>query len=322
VLERVVESPTPLLAEELEFSTLPAFEGCLDASDVGRPAGDGSSSRVVPIPPMSSLAITVVGLVSSSQLERVVEPFVPERVLGESPLHTGELEFSTLPAFEGGLGASDDGRLVEDGSASGAVLLNEPETTPQVSSVADFPLKEAQAESGWKSAPVMGLLRRGFLGPRSPSPASSSQGYKVVTVKDKGILAPVNGLIRRGFLGSNSDSSTMLVMSKVCSSPSAAPIDSVSKSQLAYSRRVKDKVAKQLHKYKEMLAKVVADSQVVGAKGYSKAVLDAMKFAPTMGMTWGDEDNQLLDLFSAFDKRKPSTNVSTPRVKARGSSKI
>jgi hypothetical protein len=107
----------------------------------------------------------------------------------------------------------------------------------------------------------------------------------------------------------------MLVMSKVCSSPSTAPIDSMSKSQLAYSRRVKDKVAKQLNKYKEMLAKVVADSQVVGAKGYSKAALDAMKFAPTMGMTWGDEDNKLLDLFSAFDKRKPSTNVSTSRVK-------
>jgi hypothetical protein len=163
VLERVVESPTPPLAEELEFSMLPAFEGCLEASDVGRLAGDRSSSRVVPIPPVSSLAVTVVGLVLSSQLEQVVEPSVPERVLGESPLHAGELEFSTSPAFKGWLGASDDGRLAEDGSASGAVLLKEPETTPlvspQVSSVADFPLKEAQAESGWNSAPAMGMLR-------------------------------------------------------------------------------------------------------------------------------------------------------------------
>jgi hypothetical protein len=35
----------------------------------------------------------------------------------------------------------------------------------------------------------------------------------------------------------------------------------------------KKKVAKPLHKHKEMLAEVVANSQVVGAKGYFKAAL-------------------------------------------------
>jgi hypothetical protein len=53
----------------------------------------------------------------------------------------------------------------------------------------------------------------------------------------------------------------------------------------------------------------------VGAKGCSKAVLDAMKFALVVGMTWGGEDNKMLDMFSAFDKRKPSVDVSTPKVK-------
>jgi hypothetical protein len=35
----------------------------------------------------------------------------------------------------------------------------------------------------------------------------------------------------------------------------------------------------------------------VGAKGYSKAALDAMKFAPVVGMTWGGKDNKMLEMF-------------------------
>jgi hypothetical protein len=89
----------------------------------------------------------------------------------------------------------------------------------------------------------------------------------------------------------------------------------MSMSQLAYSWRVKEKVAKQLHKNKELLAEAVVDIEV-GAKGYSKAALDVMKFAPVVGMTWGDEDNKLLDMVFALDKRKPSFEVSTPKVKS------
>jgi hypothetical protein len=40
-----------------------------------------------------------------------------------------------------------------------------------------------------------------------------------------------------------------------------------------------------------------------------------MKFASVVRMTWGGGDNKHLDLFSAFDKRKPSIDVSTPKVK-------
>jgi hypothetical protein len=71
-----------------------------------------------------------------------------------------------------------------------------------------------------------------------------------------------------------------------CSSQPKAPPSkaSMSLSHLAYSRRVKEKVTKQLHKNKELLAESVGVTQV-GAKGYSKAALDAMKFAPAVGMT-------------------------------------
>ena len=157
--------------------------------------------------------------------------------------------------------------------------------------MAALSLEEAQADVVLNSAPVMGLLRRGFLGSRSPSPAPSL-GCKAT---------PVNGFA----------SSPTPEVSQVCSSPSAAPM---SMSQLAYSRRVKEKVTKQLHKNKELLAEAVVDIQV-GASGYSKAALDVMKFAPVVGMTWGGEDNKLLDMVSALDKRKPSFEVSTPKVK-------
>jgi hypothetical protein len=32
-------------------------------------------------------------------------------------------------------------------------------------------------------------------------------------------------------------------------------------------------------------------------------------------MTWGGEDNKMLEMFSALDKKKPSVDVSTPKVK-------
>jgi hypothetical protein len=64
---------------------------------------------------------------------------------------------------------------------------------------------------------------------------------------------------------------------------------SVSKSQLQYAQRVKEKVAKQLNKNKE---------------GYSKEVLDMMNVAPVVGMSWGGDDKKLLDLFSVTDKRE------------------
>jgi hypothetical protein len=100
-------------------------------------------------------------------------------------------------------------------------------------------------------------------------------------------------MIRQGFFRPSSASP------KIPSSAQNPSEDFASLSQLAYSRWVKEKVTKQLHKNKELLAKSVGVTQV-GTKGYSKAVLDTMKFAPVVGMTWGGEDNKMLEMFSDF----------------------
>jgi hypothetical protein len=60
---------------------------------------------------------------------------------------------------------------------------------------------------------------------------------------------------------------------------------SVSKSQLGYSRRGKEKVVKQLYKNKEMLAEVVVETPVEGVDGYSKWVVNAMNFTPDVGLS-------------------------------------
>jgi hypothetical protein len=65
----------------------------------------------------------------------------------------------------------------------------------------------------------------------------------------------------------------------ISNSPLHSP---VSNSQLCYSWRVKEKVAKQLHKNKELLAKIVAETLVEGEEGYSKEVIDTMNFTSVM----------------------------------------
>ena len=98
-----------------------------------------------------------------------------------------------------------------------------------------------------------------------------------------------------------------------------APIySSVSKSQLEYSRRVKDTLAKQLHKSNELLIEVVVETSVEGAEGYSKRVLDAVKFAPNVGLSWEGDEKSLLDLLSVIEEeREPIIGVSTPMVKGK-----
>ena len=78
---------------------------------------------------------------------------------------------------------------------------------------------------------------------------------------------------------------------------SGAPIySSVYKSQMEYSRRVKDKIVKQLLKKKELLTEFVVETLVEeGVEGYSKVALDAVKFAPTCG---GDKKKTIGSFFS------------------------
>ena len=59
----------------------------------------------------------------------------------------------------------------------------------------------------------------------------------------------------------------------------------------------------------------MVETPVEGVEGYSKGVLNAMNFAPVVGLSWGGEDKNLLDLFSIIDKREPIIDFSAPKVK-------
>jgi hypothetical protein len=100
--------------------------------------------------------------------------------------------------------------------------------------------------------------------------------------------------------GSNSEA----VLGRGISQPSHVT-SSVAKSQRGYAQRVKEKVAKQPNKNKELLAEIVVDVPVVGEEGYSIRVLEAMKCAPVVGMSWGGDDKKLLDTFSAMENKEP-----------------
>jgi hypothetical protein len=60
----------------------------------------------------------------------------------------------------------------------------------------------------------------------------------------------------------------------------------ISKSQIGHAQRVKEKIAKQLQKNKDLFAEVVVETVEKGVENYSEVVLDAMKFASTMGLSW------------------------------------
>jgi hypothetical protein len=125
-----------------------------------------------------------------------------------------------------------------------------------VAAIVVMPVSEASlAKVVRSSSQALSLIRRGFFGLRLVS--SSSSGVKEASLSSKG-----------------KDSSLLEMSSKQDNPP-------VSKSLLVYSRRVKDEVAKQLLKNKDMLAEVVADIPV---EGYPKEVIDMMNFAPVVGL--------------------------------------
>jgi hypothetical protein len=150
------------------------------------------------------------------------------------------------------------------------------------------------------SAPARSLLRRGFLGLRAVSPP-------LVVLKE--VLPVIKGKDPTTEVGSCSITS-MPVDKQGVLSPVAIPSNSfVSLSQLWYTRRVKKKVAKQLNKNKELIAKAVGVIPVVG----EDQVADALNLAPVLGLSWGGEDRKLRDLVEA----------TVPKVKGmRESSKI
>ena len=69
---------------------------------------------------------------------------------------------------------------------------------------------------------------------------------------------------------------------------------------------MKEKITKQLQKNKDLFAEVVMET----AENYSEVVLDAMKFASTMGLSCGEgsDEKSLLNPFSNIEEeREPYT---------------
>jgi hypothetical protein len=91
---------------------------------------------------------------------------------------------------------------------------------------------------------------------------------------------------------------------------SGTPINSsVSTSQLWYTQRVKEKVAKQLNKNKDMLIEAVVDISMVG----EGRVFDAINLASVVGMSWGGEYKKLRDMLTIIDE--PVVEASVPKGK-------
>jgi hypothetical protein len=138
------------------------------------------------------------------------------------------------------------------------------------------------------------LIRHGFFGSSAAPP----------TVLDDALLAPMSPA-PSALLGVNGATSLLdgaVDLGRSLSQP-VASTSVVSKSQLGYFRRVKEKVAKQLIKNKEMLAENMVVNLGEGVKGYSKEVHNVMNMASVVGMTWGGDDNKLLDLLSARERK-------------------
>ena len=96
-----------------------------------------------------------------------------------------------------------------------------------------------------------------------------------------------------------------------------APIYSfVSKSQMGYTQRVKEKMARQLHKNKELFAEVVAETVEKGVENYSEVIQDTVKFAPIMGLSCGEggDAKSLLNLFLTIEEER---DPYTPKVKGK-----
>jgi hypothetical protein len=179
--------------------------------------------------------------------------------------------------------------------------------------VGAVPAKEGEPV---KTASAKGLLRLGFLGSRNA--ASSLPGMKEASLSAKG-----SKVVDEDSQVCSSSKKHAVELSLRLSEPfsriskSGAPsYSSVSKSQVWYARRVKEKLAKQLHKNKELFAKVVADSLEKGEENYLEVVLDAVKFASSMGLSCGEGDDKksLLNLFSNIEEER---KAYTSKVKGK-----
>jgi hypothetical protein len=136
--------------------------------------------------------------------------------------------------------------------------------------------------------PARSLLRRGFLGPRavSPSPVVLKEVSPVIKGKEP---ATEDG---------SCAVSSFSVPVTLCSSVGTdvtKPIPFNSSGPWWYTRRVKEKLAKQLNKNKELIAEAVGVKHVVR----EDRLADALKLAPVLGLSWRGEDKKFQDLVEA-----------------------
>jgi hypothetical protein len=147
------------------------------------------------------------------------------------------------------------------------------------------------------------LIRRGFFGLRavSPPPMVLKEVLPVLKGKDPtpkvGSSSVTIGL-PSSHVYSSFDGAAVMEPRRESGTPSNS---FVSMSQLWYTRRVKEKVAKQLNKNKVLIAEVVGVIPEVGEDW----VANALNLAPVLRLTWGGEDKKLRDLVEA----------SVPKVK-------
>jgi hypothetical protein len=125
------------------------------------------------------------------------------------------------------------------------------------------------------------------------------------------VSPPVKSLIKRGFFGPRAAAPSTVVAvdldSSLCHPVSS--ISGISKSELGYFRRVKDKVAKQLNKNKELLAEAVMEIPDKGAEDHSIEVQRTFKMASVMGVTWGGDDKKMLNLLSAKESERKAKGI-------------
>jgi hypothetical protein len=169
------------------------------------------------------------------------------------------------------------------------------------------------------SAPAKSLIRRRFFGPRavSPPPVVLKEVLPVLKGKDPTtevgscfvpttsvpVIPPViSPSLLEDKQGVQSPVAVALPSSQICSSFDGTTVTEpipinffVSLSQLWYTRRVKEKVAKQLNKKKELIVEAMGVFPVVG----EDQVADTFNLAPVLGFSWGGEDKKLRDLVEA-----------------------
>jgi hypothetical protein len=166
------------------------------------------------------------------------------------------------------------------------------------------------------TAPARSLLRRGFLGPRAVSPSSVVLKEVSPVIKGKepatedescavpSFSAPVLPTVilpsmQEDKQGVQSTVAAVSPSAQVCPSSVGTdvtkPIPFNSSGSWWYTRRVKEKLAKQLNKNKELIAEAVGVKHVVR----EDRVADTLNLAPVLGLSWGGEHKKFQDLVEA-----------------------